>query len=148
MELKVSGFETNKNGTLRAKERISLSMINYNQIIHETFQFSKLISKIKKLLIIWYEYIRGIPYNDFIIQDFQLYNMETDLPIIEKDFTIIKNKVLNGQAHLLSEGDTSYLKTATKSSSSKKNSNTTMFRDSSKAKSVFVKTRLSYRDST
>lgn len=119
IELKVSGFITNQNGTKSAKERLSLSMINYHDIIHETFEFSKMLFKNKKLLIIWYEYLPKVPYDDFTIKHFQLYDMENDLTIIQNDFLTIQNKIKSGNAHLLSEGDTSYLGAATKASSSK-----------------------------
>lgn len=119
VELKVTGFIRNRNGTKTAKERISLSMINYDSIVFEQFNFSSLLFKNKLLLIIWYEYLKGIPYDQYVIEDFQLYNMEQDIKVIENDYLLIQEKVKNGQAHILSEGDTSYLGAATKSSSSK-----------------------------
>ena len=66
IELKVSGFIRNKNGTIRAKERISLSMINYNSIVNEEYEFSKLLFKNKKILILWYEYKKGVPEEDLV----------------------------------------------------------------------------------
>lgn len=114
IELKVSGFRRLKNGTWSAKERISLSMINYKNIIQEEYEFSRLISKNKKLLIIWYEYVDDIPYEDFIIREFQLYDMTRDEEIIRNDFYTIKQKVIDGLAHDLSEGDSVILGAATK----------------------------------
>ncbi|MEH7058474.1 MutH/Sau3AI family endonuclease [Bacillus wiedmannii] len=114
IELKVSGFNKLRNGSWSAKKRISLSMINYKNIIHEEYEFSKVVSKNKKLLIIWYEYMKGVPYGDFIIRDFQLYDMSQDEAIIRNDFYTIKQKVLEGLAHKLSEGDTVILGAATK----------------------------------
>lgn len=116
IELKVTGFKRNKNNTLSAKERLSLSKIDYFEIINEKFEFSKLILKNKKLLIIWYEYVKEdtTNYGDFVVYNFQLYNMNIDEDIFRNDFNIIKNKVILGQAHKLSEGDTSYLGAATK----------------------------------
>ena len=117
IELKVSGFTTLQDGTWSAKERLSLSSINYKKIIHEEYEFSKLISKNRKLLIIWYEYIKGNPKTDFKIRDFQLYDMEKDEDIIKNDFYTIKQKVVDGLAHELSEGDTVILGAATKGQS-------------------------------
>lgn len=114
IELKVSGFNRLKDESWSAKERISLSRINYNNIIHEEYEFSKVISKNRKLLIIWYEYIRDVPYEDFVIYDFQLYNMSRDEDIIRNDFYTIKQKVMDGLAHKLSEGDSVILGAATK----------------------------------
>lgn len=114
IELKVSGFNKIQDGSQSAKERISLSMINYKKIIHEEYEFSKVISKNRKLLIIWYEYIKDISYADFIIRDFQLYDMSKDEEIIRNDFYTIKQKVVDGLAHKLSEGDSVILGAATK----------------------------------
>lgn len=52
IELKVSGFKKLKTGSWSAKERITLMGINYMNIIHEEYNFSRLIFKNKKLLII------------------------------------------------------------------------------------------------
>lgn len=114
VELKVSGFIITKKGLPSPKERISLSKINYHTIVDEEFEFSKFIMKNKKLLIIWYEYRHGIDYGDFKIWDYQLYDMSRDEEIIKNDFYIIREKIRRGEAHLLSEGDTSYLGAATK----------------------------------
>ena len=114
VELKVSGYVKNKNGTISAKERLVLGKIDYHNIVHEEFNFSHLLFKSKKILIIWYEYDREKDYQDFIITDFQLYDMTGDSLIIKNDFELIKQKVLDGKAHLLSEGDTSYLGACTK----------------------------------
>lgn len=118
IELKVAGFKKNKNNTISAKERLVLSKIDYCKIIEEEFEFSKLLFKNQKLLIIWYEYDfdNKDNYGDFEIKYYQLYNMAIDEDIFKNDFNIIKNKVLDGQAHLLSEGDTSYLGACTKGS--------------------------------
>lgn len=116
IELKTTGFIRNKNNTLSAKERLSLSMIDYKSIIHEEYEFSKLLFKNKKLLIIWYEFTKENKNNkgNFVIHSYQLYDMSLDEDIFRNDFNIIKNKVKAGLAHTLSEGDTSYLGAATK----------------------------------
>lgn len=118
VELKVSGFIKNKNGTISAKERLVLGKIDYNQIINEEFDYSKLLFKNKKILIIWYEYEKNKSIKDFVIKEYQLYDMSGDELIIKKDFETIKEKVVKGNAHLLSEGDTSYLGACTKGSTS------------------------------
>lgn len=121
IELKVSGFKRNKDNSLVAKERLSLGMIDYCKIIDEEFEFSKLLFKNKKLLIIWYEYEQDKKDNqgEFEIKYYQLYDMCIDEEVFKNDFNIIKKKVLDGKAHLLSEGDTSYLGAGTKGSKGK-----------------------------
>ena len=118
IELKVTGYVKNKNGSLRAKERLVLSKINYNEIINETFESSHVLGKCKKMLIIWYEYDSTKEAKDFLITDYQLYDMTNDFKIFNNDFEIIKGKVLDGRAHELSEGDTSYLGACTKARTS------------------------------
>lgn len=121
VELKVTGYKKNIKGSKSAKERLVLSKINYSDIIHEKFDSSKVLFKNKNLLIIWYEYSHEHKqdYAEFKIKCFQLYNMDIDMDIFENDFNIIKNTVKNGNAHLLSEGDTSYLGACIKGKSSK-----------------------------
>jgi len=118
IELKVSGYVKNKNGSLRAKERLVLSKINFNEIINETFESSHVLGKCENMLIIWYEYDKEKEAKDFVITDYQLYDMKPDKKIFENDFKIIKGKVLEGRAHELSEGDTSYLGACTKARTS------------------------------
>lgn len=120
IELKVTGYVKNKNGKRRAKERLVLSMIDYKNIINETFDFSKLIFKNKKLLIIWYQYDKDLDgWADFEIKYVELYDMEEDIETFKKDFQDIQQKVQEGKAHELSEGATKYLGACTKSSTSK-----------------------------
>ena len=118
IELKVTGYVKNKNGSLRAKERLVLSKIDYNEIIYETFENSHVFGKCNKMLIIWYEYDSKKDIRDFLITDYQLYDMHKDKIIFINDFEIIKGKISDGKAHELSEGDTSYLGACTKSSKS------------------------------
>ena len=119
IELKVTGYVKNKNGSLRAKERMVLSKIDYNQIVNETYESSHLLGKCKEMLIIWYHYMPKTNPEDFKITDFQLYDMVQDEEIFKNDFEIIKQKVIDGKAHELSEGDTSYLGACTKAATSK-----------------------------
>ena len=119
VELKVTGYKKNKKGEKSAKERVSLSKIDYNKIINEEYEYSKLIYKNKKILFIWYFYEKGKDIGDFLITDYQLYDMSQDEETIKNDFYIIKQKVKDGRAHELSESDTSYLGACTKARTSK-----------------------------
>lgn len=118
IELKVTGYVKNKNGSLRAKERIKLSKIDYNTIVKETYESSHLLGKCKEMLIIWYHYVPKCDYGDFKITDFQIYDMSQDEDIFKHDFDLIKEKVITGKAHELSEGDTSYLGACTSAATS------------------------------
>ena len=118
IELKVTGYVKNAKGSRRAKERLVLNNIDFDKIINETFETSHLLEKCKKMLIIWYEYDKNKEAKDFLITDYQLYDMSHDKEIFKNDFEIIKGKVLNGKAHEISEGDTSYLGACTKARTS------------------------------
>ena len=119
VELKVTGYKKNKKGEKSAKERVSLSKIDFNKIVNEEYEYSKLIYKNKKILFIWYFYEKGKDIGDFLITDYQLYDMSQDEETIKNDFYIIKQKVKDGRAHELSESDTSYLGACTKARASK-----------------------------
>ena len=119
VELKVTGYKKNKKGEKSAKERVSLSKIDFNKIVNEDYEYSKLIYKNKKILFIWYFYEKGKDIGDFLITDYQLYDMSQDEETFRNDFYIIKEKVKSGRAHELSEGDTSYLGACTKARTSK-----------------------------
>lgn len=88
------------------------------QIINEEFEFSKLLFKNKKILIIWYKFQENTNYADMEIMDYQLYDLSQDEEIIKNDFYIIKDMVVKGEAHNLSEGQTSYLGACTKAATS------------------------------
>lgn len=90
------------------------------EIINEEYEFSKLLFKNKKILIIWYKYEENTNYADMEITDYQLYDLSQDEEIIKNDFYIIKNMVEKGQAHNLSEGQTSYLGACTKAANKDK----------------------------
>ena len=118
VELKVSGFLDKPRAGRVPKERISLSLINYYDIINEEFEFSNVLFKNEKILMIWYEYEKGKEYGEFEIKDFQLYDMSQDMETIKADWERIRNKIRDGGAHLLSEGDSEILGACTKSSNS------------------------------
>lgn len=111
LELKTTGVLKKSDGTFKAKERLVLKMINYETIIDETWESSELLKKCKLMLILFYLYEKDREAADrrFVMEPL-LYGMANeDLPTIRKDWEFIRDKVLNGKAHELSEGDTFYL---------------------------------------
>lgn len=122
VELKVTPYKINKNGTLSAKERLIISMINYLKIIDMDFYTSNAWEKLRNVLLVYYLWDPEIEDRlDYIINYIYMFSPEgEDLRIIENDFYKIRQKVISGKAHELSEGDTLYLGAATKSSDSKK----------------------------
>ena len=56
VELKVTPYKINKNGKQVAKERVSLTMINYMDVVEESFFASHLWKKCGLILFVWYQY--------------------------------------------------------------------------------------------
>ena len=124
VELKVTPYVLNKNNTLSAKERLVLSMINYEEDYKFPFESSHVYSKCALMLIIYYLYEVNKLRLDYIINYIKLFNFpEEDLEIIKNDYNIIIEKIKQGKAHEISESDTNYLGACTKgaNSSSKRN---------------------------
>ncbi|WP_459500512.1 Sau3AI family type II restriction endonuclease [Bacillus sp. C1] len=117
IELKVTPFKRNKNGTLSAKERLVLNIINYIEEVHTHFETSSFWKKNEKLLLMFYEWVPDIDRKDYYITKSLLFTYpEADLEIIKQDWETIVTKIRSGKAHELSEGDTNYLGACTKGS--------------------------------
>lgn len=121
IELKSSPLKLLKNGEYRSKERLVLNIINYLEVHKEEFETSSFWKKNAHLLLIFYLYNKELNILDYLIKlvDEWKYPSE-DLEIIKQDWEFIKQKILDGQAHELSEGDTFYLGACTKGSTSLK----------------------------
>jgi DNA mismatch repair protein MutH len=111
LELKTTGLVKDSKGNFKAKERLVLTMINYNSLAKESWESSTLLNKCRLMLILFYFYQKDRPVIDFKFPiEPMLYQMpEEDLHIIKRDWETIRQKVLEGRAHELSEGDTFYL---------------------------------------
>ena len=119
VELKVTPYIKGKNGDIRAKERLVCNIINYMEEYDKTFKTSSFWHKSQTMLLMSYEHIRDIPKGEFKIDKAILFSFpEEDLMIIERDWSIIMDKVRRGEAHLISEGDTLYLAACTKGANS------------------------------
>jgi len=121
VELKVTPFKINKNGTYAAKERLIITMIDYFAVVGEKFEDSHLWQKAQLILIIYYLYQQEIENRlDYKIGYTKLFTPpEQDIKIIKHDFNVIVEKIKDGKAHELSEGDTMYLGAAPKAATSK-----------------------------
>ncbi len=118
VELKVCPYVVNKNGTISAKERLIITLINYMEVINEVFEKSHAYSKMSNILLMEYKHDYSMEKADYTIDYAGLMKIpEKDLIIIKKDFEFIVNKIREGKAHLLSEADTTYLGACTKGSS-------------------------------
>lgn len=125
VELKVTPYEQNKNGSYKAGERLILGMIPNSSPIPDTFYESKLYKKIQTILLILYLRDKSMDRIENIINYTQLVSLESDIlkddfEIILSDYQIITDKIKAGLAHELSESDTMYLGAATKGASAKR----------------------------
>ena len=119
IELKVTPYKKNKNGTLSAKERLVLNIINYMEEYKNTFYTSHFWYKNQLIEIIWYLHEDNKPKSEFRITHSLLFSFpDEDLPIIKQDWYKIINKIKEGKAHELSEADTLYLGACTKGANS------------------------------
>ena len=121
LELKCSPLKTLKNGDFRSKERLVLNIINYLKVHEEDFESSSFWKKNAHLLLVFYLHDRDLNLLDYIIKlvDGWKYPSE-DLKIIKNDWETINQKIKEGKAHELSEGDTFYLGACTKGSTALK----------------------------
>tara|TARA_R110001606_G_scaffold265849_1_gene414824 strand:- start:272 stop:1657 length:1386 start_codon:yes stop_codon:yes gene_type:complete len=121
LELKCSPLKTLKNGDFRSKERLVLNIINYLKVHEENFETSSFWKKNAHLLLVFYLHDRDLSLLDYLIKlvdDWQYPN--EDLKIIKRDWEFINQKIKDGKAHELSEGDTFYLGACTKGSTALK----------------------------
>lgn len=120
LELKSSPLKTLKrNCEIRAKERLVMNIINYEEIVSENFTDSAFLKKNAQLLLVFYLHRAEASVLEYPIRlvDKWIFPVE-DLKIISRDWQLIQKKVQQGKAHELSEGDTFYLGACTKGANS------------------------------
>ncbi|MBO6119090.1 MAG: restriction endonuclease [Lachnospiraceae bacterium] len=114
IELKLTPYKINRDGTLSAKERLVLCLIDYMNEYKYSFENSCFLHKNKSIELLWYLYDKSKNKLDYIITN-EMYislddkEFEKDAEIIKSDWTFIINKIIDGKAHELSESDTMYL---------------------------------------
>ena len=113
VELKTGAIKRTTKG-FRAKERLSIGAINFKDIVNETFETSHLWEKIKKPLLVFHIYKKGDDPRNFYITNVNIIQYsKSEIAQIKEDWNLIKNKVVEGNAHQISGGDTLYLEAAT-----------------------------------
>jgi len=118
VELKVTGVNRKKNGTYSAKERLVLTTINYMELANEEWEASSLMVKCRLMLLMFYLYEKEttVFFRRFVLEPRLFEFPENDLKQIQLDWQKIKDMVVSGRAHELSEGDTYYLAACRKGS--------------------------------
>lgn len=115
LELKTAPLKITKRKEVRAKERVVLGMINYLNVVDETFEDSHFLNKNTSILFVFYFHDALKAFYDLEIPLVDIWEcLEEDGKQIREDWEFIVGKVRNGLAHEISEGDTFYLGACTK----------------------------------
>lgn len=131
---------------LSMKERTVLTMIDYMSLAKETWETNSLKYKAFKILFCFYIWKKDTSQLKFIFDLVSLWEPnKNDLEIIQQDWNTIVNKVRDGKAHEISEGDTLYLGACTKGATAEK-SLTNQPNSPIKAKSRAFSFKRSYMD--
>lgn len=110
VELKTTPLKKLKNEELAIKERLVCDMIDYQAVVNTPFEESAFYRKSLLMLILFYLHEQMKPAYDLQFLYSVLWQLkEKDLLIIKQDYEFIINKIKEGKAHELSEGDTMYL---------------------------------------
>lgn len=116
VELKVFPYKIIRGGRVSAKERLVCDIINYVEEVDKTFETSAFWHKCKCILLLTYLWTEGVPKGDMFVDDAILIQRypDEDLCIIKQDWETIIQKIREGKAEEISEGDTLYLSACTK----------------------------------
>lgn len=115
MELKCTPLKKSKKNDYLIKERLVCNMINYCEVIKDDFEHSHFYIKCQMMLLLFYLHQKNCDNLDLEFVFSVLWKLpKKDLMIIRHDYEVILDKIKQGKAHELSEGDTMYLGTRRK----------------------------------
>ncbi len=110
LELKCTPLKKSKHDEYLIKERLVCNMINYYEVIKDDFEHSHFYMKCQLMLLLFYLHQSKCDNLDLEFIFSVLWKLpEKDLLIIRHDYEVIIDKIKQGRAHELSEGDTMYL---------------------------------------
>lgn len=109
LELKCTPLKKSKQGEFLIKERLICNMINYCDVIKEDFETSHFYLKCQLMLLLFYLHANCDKLDLKFLFSVLWKLPPKDLIIIRHDYEIIIDKIKQGKAHELSEGDTMYL---------------------------------------
>ena len=119
VELKTTPMKHVRKNDLVAKERLVISMIDYMDVVNETFETSHFMEKAKDILLVTYLWEKDVDPLDYQVIMADLWSIpEEDLPQIKRDWETVVGKVRAGHAEDISGSDTMYLEACTKAATS------------------------------
>jgi DNA mismatch repair protein MutH len=122
VELKCTPLYRLQDGSMVSKERLVLTIIDYQKEAFVKFEDSVFWHKSKLMLLMFYLYENDKSFLDYIFRIVRYWEFpEEDLKIIENDWAVIHEKIVSGRAHEISEGDTLFLGACTKGSKGQAN---------------------------
>jgi DNA mismatch repair protein MutH len=117
IELKTTGVKELQSGEIVAKERLPLGMIDFMRYKNPSdclFDTGGILQKCQILLLMVYRFEEDAEIIDLVFKLAECWEFPTaDLKIIRQDWELIVQKIRDGKAHELSEGDTFYLAAST-----------------------------------
>ena len=106
-------------GGLVAKERLVISMIDFDEVVNEDFEHGHFLKKASDILLISYLWEQDQDPLDYTVQLVEEWKIpEQDLAQIKQDWETVVGKVRLGRAHEISGSDTMYLEACTKAANS------------------------------
>ena len=110
IELKCTPLKKSKQDDYLIKERLVCNMINYCEVVKDDFEHSHFYLKCQLMLLLFYLHQSDCDNLDLEFIFSVLWKLpKKDLLIIQHDYEVIIEKIKQGKAHELSEGDTMYL---------------------------------------
>lgn len=119
LELKTTPLKRDSKGRWVAKERLVISMIDFNDVVNEDFEHSHFLEKASDILLVSYLWEEGKDPLDYTVELVEEWEIpEGDLPQIKQDWQTVVDKVRQGRAEDISGSDTLYLEACTKAANS------------------------------
>ena len=113
VELKSGAIVETSKG-FRAKERLAIGIINFSNIINESFESSHVWEKLKMPLLVFHVYKKDEDPRNYKVSNVNIVQYtNAEIAQIRDDWNLVKNKVASGKAHEISGGDTLFLEAAT-----------------------------------
>lgn len=121
-EIKILPLQKNRDGSIKAKEPTAIQMINYCEVVKETWETAKIRSKIN--LTFWVVYLakengKSKPQDDYVIVDYFLdHPSDVTNGVFKTDWEEIQSYIKRGDADSLSCSMGTYLEPKTKGKNS------------------------------